>query len=132
MSFLAKLEIEDKEYNVLSFSFSVNQQVHHGAARPSGMPTIERLNISIESSPNSGFFWWSIRPLEQKDGIIIFYKRDAMASSRTLEFTNAFCINYSEDFQNNSTSPMTTSLVLAVESLALDGTEYVNPAALER
>ena len=131
MSFLAKLEIEDKEYNILSFSFSVNQQIHHGAARPSGMPTIDKLNILIESTVNSGFFDWSISPYEQKDGKIIFYKRDTMASSRTLEFTNAFCVNYSEDFQDSSTNPMTTSLVLVVETLSLDGSEYVNPATIE-
>ncbi|WP_452227761.1 MULTISPECIES: type VI secretion system tube protein TssD [unclassified Lacinutrix] len=127
MSFLAKLSIDDQEYNVLSFSFDVAQQVHHGSSRPTGMPTINHLHILIESSSNSGFFAWSISPYEQKDGEIIFYKRDAMASSRTLKFTGAFCINYNESFENNSKTPMSTSLVLAVESLELDDSLYQNP-----
>lgn len=128
MSFLAKITIDDQEYNVLSFSFDVNQQVHHGSGRPAGMPIINYLNIVIESTAKSGFFGWSISPYEQKDGEIVFYKRDAMASSRILKFTGAFCINYNEAFENNSQNPMVTSLVLAVESLNLDGSEYINPA----
>ncbi|MFD2726300.1 type VI secretion system tube protein TssD [Hyunsoonleella rubra] len=128
MSFLAKLTIEDNEYNVLSFSFSVSQAVHHGAARPSGRPVISHLSITLESVGNSGFYEWSILDYEQKDGEIVFYKRDAMASSRTLKFTGAFCINYNETFESSNTSPMVTSLVLAVETLELDSTVYVNPA----
>ncbi|WP_299888202.1 type VI secretion system tube protein TssD [uncultured Lacinutrix sp.] len=128
MSFLAKLNIDDQEYNVLSFSFDVAQQIHHGSARPSGMPIINHLYIQIESTSNSGFFGWSISAYEQKDGEIIFYKRDAMASSRTLKFTGAFCINYNEAFESNSANPMVTSLVLAVESIDLDDSTYTNPA----
>ena len=128
MSFLAKLIIDDKEYDVLSFSFGVDQQVNHGSARPSGMPIINQLSILIESTGNSGFFGWSISPYEQKDGKIIFYKRDAMASSRTLEFTGAFCVNYNESFNSTDTNPMVTSIVLAVESVILDDSQYINPA----
>jgi len=128
MSFLAKLVIDDQEYNVLSFSFDVEQQTHHGSARPSGVPIINYLNVIIESASNSGFFGWSISPYEQKDGEIIFYKRDAMASSRTLKFTGAFCINYNETFESNSKSPMVTSIVLATETIELDDSKYINPA----
>lgn len=128
MSFLAKLSIDDQEYNVLSFSFDVNQQVSHGSARPTGQPIINNLHVSIESAANSGFFMWSVSPYEQKDGEIIFYKRDTMASSRTLQFTGAFCVNYNEIFQSDSSNPMITNLVLTVETLELDDTSYVNPA----
>ncbi len=129
MSFLAKLIIDDQEYNVLSFSFGVTQSVAYGSSRPSGMPVINQLNIVIESTSNSGFFAWSIGSYDKKDGEIVFYKRDAMASSRTLEFTGAFCVNYNESFNSNNTNPMVTSLVLATETIALDGSEYVNPAS---
>lgn len=130
MSFLAKLIIDDQEYNVLSFSFDVAQQVHHGSSRPTGMPIINHLQIVIESTSNSGFFGWSISPYEQKDGEIIFYKRDAMASSRTLKFTGAFCINYNETFENNSKNPMATGIVLAVETVELDDSSYTNPGTI--
>ena len=128
MSFLAKLIIDDKEYNVLSFSFGVDQPVSYGSNRPTGRPVINQLNILIESTGNSGFFGWSVGLYEQKDGEIIFYKRDAMASSRKLEFKGAFCVNYNESFDNSNSNPMVTRLVLAVESIALDGSEYVSPA----
>ncbi|AEH02102.1 type VI secretion system tube protein TssD [Lacinutrix sp. 5H-3-7-4] len=128
MSFLAKLTIDDQEFNVLSFSFDVNQQVNHGSARPTGLAIINHIHISIESAENSGFFGWSVNSYEQKDGEIVFYKRDAMASSRTLKFTGAFCVNYNEVFQSNSANPMITNLVLTVETLELDDTLYINPS----
>lgn len=127
MSFLAKLTIDDQEYNILSYSFNVSRQSHHGSGRPTGMPTINHLQIEIESTGKSGFYAWSTSPYEQKDGKIVFYKRDAMASSRILKFTGAFCINYNEIFSNNSTNPMTTSLILAVETVELDDSTYTNP-----
>lgn len=132
MSFLAKLTIDDKEYNVLSFSFDVAQQVHHGSGRPTGMPTINHLQMVIESTGKSGFYGWSTSAYEQKDGKIVFYKRDAMASSRILKFTGAFCINYNETFTNNSTNPMTTRLTLAVETVALDDSTYTNPGIISK
>lgn len=128
MSFLAKLTIDDQEYNVLKFSFGVAQKIHNNSARPSSMPIINKLNIVIESHSNTGFFGWSISPYEQKDGEIIFYKRDAMASSRILKFKGAFCINYNDDFDSDSENPMVTTLVLAPETVELDDSTYTNPA----
>ncbi|WP_452219804.1 type VI secretion system tube protein TssD [Lacinutrix salivirga] len=128
MSFLAKLTIDDQEYNVLTFSFDVSQKIHSNSARPSSMPIINKLKVVIESHSNTGFFGWSISPYEQKDGEIIFYKRDAMASSRILKFYGAFCINYNDEFDNNSDNPMVTSLILAPESVELDDSKYTNPA----
>ena len=127
MSFLAKLIIDDQEYNILSFSFDVTQKVHQGSSRPTGMPTMNHLNITLESTGKSGFFAWSISPYEQKDGEIIFYKRDAWASSRTFKFTGAFWIHYNANFGNNNNHPMTTQMVLAIETVALDDSTYTNP-----
>lgn len=126
MSFLAKLNIDDKEYNVLSFSFGVDQNVSYaaGLVNATGRPKLRTLDIVIESTANTGFFEWSVGINTEKDGEIIFYKRDAMASSRKLEFKGAFCINYNESFNNASSNPMVTKLCLAAASITFDGHEF--------
>lgn len=125
MSFLAKLTIDDKEYNVLSFSFEINQQVHPGRSIPSGMPVINHLHLTIEADSDDSFFAWSISTGSPKDGEIIFYKRDAMASSRKLNFQGAFCVNYTEKFESNSPNPMIMGLTLTARVLTLnDSVEY--------
>ncbi|WP_452219462.1 type VI secretion system tube protein TssD [Lacinutrix salivirga] len=128
MSFLAKLTIDDQVYNILSYSFEIDQHVPYGAARPGGLPIIRHLHLTIESNSDDTFFTWSIFPHDQKDGEIIFYKRDAMASSRKLNFTGAYCVNYTEKFESNSVTPMIMGITLSVEMLTLnDSAEYVNP-----
>lgn len=128
MSFLAKLTVDDQEYNVLTFSFEIDQFVPNGAARPAGLPIIKHLHLTLESSSDDTFFDWSVNPYGQKDGEIIFYKRDAMASSRKLNFQGAFCINYTEKFESNSIHPMVIGITLSIEVLTLnDSVEYENP-----
>lgn len=130
MSFLAKLNIDDTEYNVLECSYGIRQDTY-GHGRPSGLPTIEEITLKIESTKGTSFYAWSVSSFEQKDGEIIFYKRDAMASSRILKFTGAFCIGYREDFNNNGKTPMVMNLVLTVDKLECDGEVYTNPAAAQ-
>lgn len=128
MSFLAKLHIDEQDYNVLEFSFGLQQKTFdHG--RPSSMPAIEVITIIIESTNGTGFYDWSISPFEQKEGEIIFYKRDAMASSRILKFTGAFCTGYKENFNNNSKTPMLMHLAITVDKLEFDNTTYISPSS---
>lgn len=126
MSFLAKLKIDDKEYNVVNFSFGVQQEYNIISQYPSGSPNLTPLIIELESSTNSGFFHWSVGDTK-KDGKIVFYKRDAMASSRTLEFTGAHLVGYNESFNASNANPMMTVLKLIVEELKLDDGYYENP-----
>lgn len=131
MSFLAKLTIDDQEFNVLSFTLDVNQPANQG--RSFGYPRINNLHITIEASENSFiFFSWCTTIQDKKDGKIVFYKRDAMASSRTLEFTGGVCVNYNDTFQNDNAYPMITTLEISLESLEFNGTVFRNFSAIDQ
>ncbi|MGB1308471.1 MAG: type VI secretion system tube protein TssD [Oceanihabitans sp.] len=130
MSFLAKLTIEDQEFNVLDFSFEVTQQTDsRGLA--SGYPNLGALNILIESSNDLDFYAWSINSNAAKDGKIIFYKRDAMAKHKTIEFNGAVCVGYKESFNSNDSSPMKTRIIIRANAIIVENTGYVNNWARE-
>lgn len=129
MSFLAKLNINDEEFNVLECSFDILQKTDH-SNRPSGIPIIGTVDVLIETSNKTNFYAWSFAPNELKDGEIVFFKRDLMASYKTIVFKKAYCVEYFEVFNNNDQNPMKIKLTLACNSLDINGVDYVNPWGL--
>jgi len=127
MSFLAKLKIDDEEYNILEFSFDVTQPTSQDG-RTIGLPILGNIDILLESRSATEFYAWSLGKSYRKDGEIVFYKRDTvMAIARTLVFKAALCAYYKETFNSNSTNPMKTRLKLAAEIVNLDSTEHEVP-----
>lgn len=125
MSFLAKMSINDEEFNVLHCNFKVKQKIDY-SNRPCGTAVLGLVSVLIESSRKSDFYKWSISPDELRDGEITFFKRDLMSSYKTLKFEKAYCVEYEEDFNSDNDKPMVTRLVLACYSLNINGVEYVN------
>lgn len=128
MSFLAKLSIDDKEYNLLSISFGVNSNYDPRSLMVSGLPQMSTIDIEVESTSSSGFFKWSLDPYDKKDGQIIFFKRDAMAGSRTLIFQQASLVSYSEKFNSIDSNAMVTSLKMVVDQIIFEDGTYTNIA----
>ena len=130
MSFLAKLSIDDKEFNLLSISFGVNSNYDPRSLMISGAPQVSTIDIEIESTSSGGFFKWSLDIKDKKDGKIVFFKRDAMAGSRTLEFKQALLVGYNERFNSVDSNAMVTSLKMIVEKIVFEDGIYENPALL--
>ena len=128
MSFLAKLNIDDKEFNLLSISFGVVSDYDPRSLMISGAPQVSTIDIEIESTSSGGFFKWSLDIKDKKDGKIVFFKRDAMAGSRTLEFKQALLVGYNERFNSVDSNAMVTSLKMIVEEIVFEDGIYENPA----
>lgn len=130
MSFLAKLTIDDQEFNVLEFSFEVNQETDpRGLA--SGYPVLGAINLLIESSNNLDFFGWSVATGLYKEGKIVFFKRDAMAKHKTVEFVGGICVGYQETFNSSDTSPMKTRIIIRADTITIEDSEFTNNWARE-
>ena len=123
MSFLAKLHIDDQEFNILEFSFDVTQPTN-SVGQVISTPNLGSIDVLIESRSNTEFYAWSIGINTIKDGEIIFYKRDNSAKARTLEFKDSICVYFKETFNSNSNNPMKTRLKISARSVTLDDTEY--------
>lgn len=131
MSFLAKLNIDDNEFNLLSISFGVCSNYDPRSLRVAGAPQMSTIDVEVESTSSGGFFKWSLDAKDKKDGKIVFYKRDAMAGSRTLEFKQATLVDYGERFNSTDSNAMVTSLKMIAEEIVFEDGTYLNPAVAE-
>ena len=126
MSFLAKLSLEDftgeEGLNVLECSYEFNAATDRRGQRTEH-PTGGQISLLIESSQKVDFLEWMISG-ERKDGEIIFYKRDMMASERKVVFHRADCIHYAEEFVADGKLPMKTRIIIAPFIITVDDTKF--------
>lgn len=125
MSFLAKLNIDDDEMNVLDCNFSFEQGADY-TGRPSQKPKGGQITILLESTGKTDFLEWAISSSMSKDGKIIFYKRDNLSSLKTLDFKEAYCLKYTEDFNAVDSLPLKTRIVISAKEISMKGTTFTN------
>lgn len=130
MSFLAKLEIEEETYNVLDCSYSFEQTVDRNN-KPSGKPRGGQVYMIIESSGSTSFLQWMVAHKQTKNGVITFFKRDAMSRMLALKFNKAYCVNYTEHFNAKTNMPMQIHLTISAKKLDIEGVTFENTWAVE-
>ena len=127
MSFKGMLELDgnsSKQYRILNFNVRINQKMDQ-TGRPNANPGGGLFVITIESTRGSDFLDWVISPDMTKNGKIIFNDRDSNAQSlRTSEFTEAFCVDYVEDFSSESSSPMKCRIVISAKHIQSGTAEF--------
>jgi hypothetical protein len=122
MSFLAKLEIDGEAMNVLEFHCSVVQEIDK-SGKPSADPFGGNMRIIVESTKSTILFEWMTSPDQTKNGKVTFYKRDALAKMRELEFTDGYCIKYDEMFFAESNSPMQIECLISAKEIIMNGSK---------
>ncbi|OAB78743.1 type VI secretion system tube protein TssD [Cochleicola gelatinilyticus] len=125
MSFLAKLNIDDDEMNVLECSFGFEQGSDY-TGRPSQKPRGGQISVLIESTNKTDFLEWMISPNMTKKGKITFFKRDHMSSLKTVEFSDAYCLKYNEDFNSIDSQPLKTRILLSAKEVSVKDTVFRN------
>ena len=123
MSFKVKLELDGKTYNVLASKYELSQS-RDRTGLPEGMPTGGEIHLRLESTGEPDFFKWMRDNNETKDGKIIYYRRDAMSKLQELVFKKAFCVNFIEDFNANSTEPLQIELIISAQQLIIGGVSF--------
>ena len=126
MAFKASLTVDGKTYNVLSCHYSFNQNVD-STGRPSSDVRGGTVSVTIESTDDKTIYNWMTDPHGFKDGKITFFKRDQDSKMKELEFKQAACINYSEAFDANSSSPMSLAFTLSAKEIVIGGDSHKNP-----
>lgn len=120
MSFYAILKISGKTYNVLSAAYDFKK-----SADQYGKPRVGTdggsISLIVESSLDTLFIKWMLSPTMTQDGEIIFMKRDTKAAMRRVQFSNGYCLNYSETFTGSGENPMTIALLISCSKMEIDG-----------
>jgi hypothetical protein len=125
MSFIAKLELDGQEANVLYCSFRFTQ-VTDPTGRPSSIPQGGSVTLTVESSGKVDLFDWMISPTQTKSGAVTFYRRDTMSKLKRLDFSDAHCVDYNEVYQHDGEFPMQITLIISAKELKLNDSAFKN------
>lgn len=125
MSFLAKLHIDAKEYNILDFNIHFKQEID-ASSRPTGDAKGGIVKMIIEATQDTDFLSWMLNRDLTKDGKITFYRRDAMSKMKELSFVKAFCIGYEEQFSSTNDIPMKITMEVVAKELIFGDSKFLN------
>lgn len=125
MSFLARLEIDGEEMNILHCSFKFTQGID-ATGKPTAVPRGGTINLVVESTGNTNLFDWMISPTQVKSGIITFFRRDTNSKLKTLEFTDGYCVEYNETYNHSGDHPMQIQLIVSALEVKLNDSEFKN------
>jgi len=108
MAALGILTLDNEEYKVLEFNYKTNQQTDK-LGRPVGVPKGSLFNLTIESDKGSSLMSWMLGN-DAKDGVVTFYRHDAMQKFKEFAFKKSHCISWTEKFEANGNLPMRQTL----------------------
>ena len=125
MSFKAIFKVDDKEYNVLSCSYSLNQDFDI-TGRPSSVTHGGVVNLVVESTDDTSLFEWMCDSFMKKDATVTFNKRDENSKMKELEIKEAYMVGFNESFDNTGTGAMIESITLSGKNLKMGNAELDN------
>jgi len=125
MSFKAKLNVGGKEYNVLNCGYELHQETD-ATGRPSSVTRGGKIKLTVESTSDTSLSDWMFNNFERKDGSVTFLKRDTDAKEKELKFTEAYMINYGEEFDHSGEKPMAETFVISAKSIGIGNGEHIN------
>jgi Hemolysin coregulated protein Hcp (TssD) len=125
MSFLAQLKIDSTTYNILECSYDFSQNTNP-SGKPMGVARGGQVTIKIEATSKNDFMNWVATPSKTKDGIITFFKRDAMSKLQEVKFEKAYCIYFKQIFNAANTEPLMIEMIITSRKITFDGFEIQN------
>jgi Hemolysin coregulated protein Hcp (TssD) len=125
MSFLAHLKVEDTTYNILECSYNLNQSTD-SSGKPQGVTRGGKIKIKVEATGKSDLINWMISPNKSQDGIITFYKRDAMSRLQEVKFEKGYCIDFTQIFNAQDKQPLMIEMLISAKKLSFDGNDFEN------
>jgi len=86
------------------------------------------LQVDSSGEEDSKKLWeWMVDPDGKKATAKISFKNvDEEQTQKELELTDVYCVQYSESFTEQGSTPMTTSLTLTAKEIKLFGTPHLN------
>lgn len=125
MSIQAKLHFEDQIINVLELDFGFKQASDY-TGRPVSKTRFTGLYMLIEASKETDIWEWMINPNLAKQLKVQFIPRILGGKTRIVEFIDAHCIKYKENFSSTNTTSATIALHISAAAIKdhNTGTEF--------
>ena len=125
MSFHAKFKVAGKEYRVLDASYELHQ-VTDQTGRVSSVTRGGKITISVESTQETDLFEWMTNSYENKEGSLVFLKRDSDATMKELKFKEAYMIEFKESFSASNDMPMRMDFILSAKEIEMGNGKFTN------
>lgn len=125
MSFKAKFKVSGSEFNVLDCTYALHQMVDP-TGRPSSITRGGQLTVSIESTADTSMFEWMCNNFEQKDGSVVFIKRDSDATLKELKFKKGYVVAFKEDFSSDDTKPLSITFTISAMEISMGSGTHKN------
>jgi hypothetical protein len=123
MAVNARLSLDKiNEVRVIDFSYNFNRDID-ASGRPSGSVRGGTVNVTIEST-KSAFLpeWMTVGSGKAKSGkIVIHSDENEKQSIKTIEFKDAFIINYGESFSWQGGENMMETFTISAHELSVEG-----------
>ncbi len=107
MSILAKMYIDEKEFNILQFRYSIEQNSDYNGY-PSAKPTGGIWSIVFESTKESLFYEWMVAENTIKNLEIVLSPAAMNGKTRRIKLFDVYCLKYMENFDGVNSKPMRT------------------------
>jgi hypothetical protein len=125
MSFKAKLNVGGQDVNVLNLNYALKQETD-ATGRPSSITRGGKISLTVESTGDTTFFEWMTNNFERKDGTITYVKRDSDATMKQLKFTEAYVVDYKENFDATGENPVTETFTLSAREISVGSGKHTN------
>ncbi|GAA4395395.1 type VI secretion system tube protein TssD [Nibrella viscosa] len=96
MAFEGTLNVDGNAYNINWMLLQIARNEDQ-RGKPASRPAWG-VHISLDAMDDSTIKNWMIDPNMQKEGKIILSRIDESATFKEIEFKNAFCLNYADEF----------------------------------
>ena len=125
MSFAATLELGSKKWTILNLHYSLNQETDH-LGQPSSITRGGKITMTVEATEDTTFFDWMTNSFDRKDGSVKYKKRDGDATLKELKFKESYLVSYTENFDHDSSQPLSETFTLSARELDLGNSTFVN------
>lgn len=126
MSFLATLTVEGETFELISVSIELSQAVD-AVGRPTSSTLGGKISFDIHSTPTDLWASWMMAPRATKDGSLTLWTKSEGTSMQTITFTNAYCIDMTENFDDTYSSfNLMLSIVISAQELEMGEVRVVN------
>jgi hypothetical protein len=126
-AYKAILSVGGTEYRLLKFSYTLNQPIEEKTNRPTSSVIGGTIECWVKSTGDSTFWEWMCDPTMRKDGSIDLFKMHEDSSLRKLEFSKAYCVEFTESFNfTGEDGPTIQHFKLAARTMKIGETDHNN------
>ena len=127
MSFIARLEVAGRKYNIITVNYSLAQETDP-TGRPSAQIRGGRIEITLRSTNETRFFEWMTNSYRKKNGKVVFLKKGSNTTLKELNFTDGYVVTYKEKFDvlGMGRSSITETFTISAKAISMGLGEHVN------